>query len=84
MRFYNLYSCYVNYPPDISDISIPLHVQSIASASHSILVDGVSCAIGGGVDSLSLCQPLMINGVVTEKKLMKSHPALWMSMIDVG
>jgi len=34
----------------------------VASASHSILVEGVDCAIGGGVDSLSLCQPAWIKG----------------------
>lgn len=59
-------------------------LQAVASASHAILVDGSPCAIGGGVDSISLCQPLMINGVVTEKKLMKTYPALWMPMIDTA
>ncbi|GMI21778.1 hypothetical protein TrCOL_g7201 [Triparma columacea] len=59
-------------------------LQGIANAAHSIIVDGSTAAIGGGVDSISLVQPKMIKGVVVEKKLMKSHPALWMPMIETA
>jgi len=59
-------------------------LQAVACASHSILVEGASVAIGGGVDSLSLCQPNWVKGVVTEKKLMQTYPALWMPMIDTA
>ena len=57
-------------------------------AAHSIMVDKVPCAIGGGVDSITLVQPKAFNpkaGVV-EKTLFK-HPvykALWMPMIDTA
>ena len=53
-------------------------LQSIASAAHAIIVDGTPCAIGGGLDSISLCMPKMAKGAVVERKLMKSYPALWM------
>lgn len=59
-------------------------LQSIASAAQSIIVDGVPCAVGGGLDSISLCQPKMVKGVVVERQLMKTHPALWMPMIDTA
>lgn len=54
---YNVSTCCIHICLIISPLSLQ---QSIATASHSILVDGVSCAVGGGVDSLSLCQPLMV------------------------
>ena len=53
-------------------------LQSIASAAHAIIVDGTPCAIGGGLDSISLCMPKMAKGAVVERKLMESYPALWM------
>jgi len=59
-------------------------LQAVAMAAHSILVDNVQCAIGGGVDSISMVQPKMIKGAVVEKKLWKSHPALWMPMIETA
>ena len=59
-------------------------LQSIANAAHSIIVDGVDCSIGGGVDSISLVQPKMIKGAVPERKLLKTYPALWMGMIETS
>lgn len=59
-------------------------LQAVASAAQSIMVDGVPCAIGGGLDSISLVQPKMIKGVVVEKKLISTVPALWMPMIDTA
>jgi len=59
-------------------------LQAIASAAQSIMVDGVPCAIGGGLDSISLVQPKMVKGVVTERALIKSYPALWMPMIHTA
>lgn len=38
-------------------------LQAVANAAHSIMVDGVPCAVGGGVDSISLVQKSMIDGV---------------------
>jgi acetyl-CoA C-acetyltransferase len=59
-------------------------LQAVASAAHSIIHDSVECAIGGGVDSISLVQPKMVKGVVTEKLLWKKYPALWMPMIETA
>lgn len=59
-------------------------LQAVANAAHSIIADNVDCAIGGGVDSISLVQQSMIKGVVVEKKLMKEYPALWMPMIETA
>jgi acetyl-CoA C-acetyltransferase len=59
-------------------------LQAIAMAAHSIVVDNAKCAIGGGVDSISLVQPKMVKGVVVEQELMKSHPAIWMPMIETA
>lgn len=59
-------------------------LQAVAMAAQSIIVDGMPCAIGGGLDSISLVQPKMVKGVVVERSLMKSHPALWMPMIDTA
>ena len=59
-------------------------LQGVAMAAQTIIVDGVPAAIGGGLDSISLVQPKMVKGVVVERGLMKSHPALWMPMIDTA
>lgn len=59
-------------------------LQAVAMAAHSIVVDNAMCAIGGGVDSISLVQPQMVKGAVVEKKLWKSYPALWMPMIETA
>lgn len=59
-------------------------LQAVANAAHSIIVDQYDCAIGGGVDSISLEQQNMIKGVKTEKSLLKSYPALWMPMIHTA
>jgi len=59
-------------------------LQAVASAAHTVVAEGSPVAVGGGVDSISLCQPSMIKGVVTEKKLMKTYPAIWMPMIDTA
>ena len=45
-------------------------LQAVAMAAHSIIVDKVPCAIGGGVDSISLVQPKAFNpkaGVVVSQ-----------------
>jgi len=59
-------------------------LQAIVNAAQSIVVDGASAAVGGGLDTISLVQQKMIKGAVVERKLMKSHPALWMPMIDTA
>jgi len=59
-------------------------LNAVAMAAQAVIVDGVPCAIGGGLDSISLVQPKMVKGAVVERQLMKSYPALWMPMIDTA
>jgi acetyl-CoA C-acetyltransferase len=61
-------------------------LQAIASAAHYIKNEGATIAIGGGVESVSLVQMsgMMNTHHMTEEKLMKEHPALWMAMIDTA
>ena len=41
-------------------------------------------AIGCGVESISMVQPVVAKTTVVEKKLMGSFPALWMPMIETA
>lgn len=59
-------------------------LQAVASAAHSIIVDSVPVAVGGGIDSISLVQPKMVKGVVVDKALYKKYPAIWMPMIETA
>lgn len=59
-------------------------LQAIAIAAHQIINEGAPCTIGAGIDSISLVQPKMVKGCIVEKQLMKTHPALWMPMIDTA
>ncbi|HQR89698.1 MAG TPA: acetyl-CoA C-acyltransferase, partial [Caulobacter sp.] len=61
-------------------------LQAIATAANYVRNDGANVAIGGGVESISLVQGggHMNRHHITEEKLMKSHPALWMAMIDTA
>ncbi len=61
-------------------------LQAIAQASHYIMHEGAQAAIGGGVESISLVQygGHMNRHHFTEEKLMQSHPALWMAMIETA
>jgi acetyl-CoA C-acetyltransferase len=61
-------------------------LQAIAQASHYITNEGAKAAVGGGVESISLVQ---MSGQanryhITEEELMKTKPALWMSMIETA
>jgi hypothetical protein len=40
--------------------------------------------IGGGVESISLVQPKMLKSTVIESGLSKSHPHIWMPMIQTA
>ena len=60
-------------------------LQAIAMAAHAVANENVPCAIGGGVESISLVQLEGQNlNHLTQEDLMKSHPALWMPMIDTA
>ncbi len=61
-------------------------LQSIAVAANYVKNDGAQVAVGAGVESISLVQ---MGGhfntyFYTEEQLMRSHPALWMPMIDTA
>lgn len=61
-------------------------LQTVAMAAQQIITDGTDIAIGAGVESISLNQ---LSGKVnthrlTEEKLMKQYPALWMTMIETA
>ncbi len=61
-------------------------LQAIANASHTVINEGASAAIGGGVESLSLVSRSghMNLHRYTEDTLMKKWPAIWMSMIETA
>lgn len=59
-------------------------LQSIAMAAGRVIVEGVPVMAAGGVESISLVQPNMNLHHFTEEQLMKSHPALWMTMIETA
>ena len=61
-------------------------LNAIAQAANYVKNDGAKVAVGAGVESISLVQ---MGGhfntyFYTEEKLMDSHPALWMPMIDTA
>jgi len=61
-------------------------LQAIATAANYVRNDGAEVAIGGGVESISLVNASghMNRYHITEEKLLKTHPALWMAMIDTA
>ena len=61
-------------------------LQAIANASHTIINEGASVTVGGGVESLSLVSRSGHMNLYryTEEELMKTWPAIWMSMIETA
>ncbi|MEO0816361.1 MAG: acetyl-CoA C-acyltransferase [Pseudomonadota bacterium] len=61
-------------------------LQAIANACHTVINEGASVAIGGGVESLSLVSRSghMNMHRYTEDKLMAEWPAIWMTMIETA
>lgn len=59
-------------------------LQAIANAAHAVMVDGVPIAVGGGVESISLVQPVVAKTTEKEAMLEQSCPQLWMPMIDTA
>ncbi len=61
-------------------------LNAIAVAANYIKADGATVAVGAGVESISLVQMggHMNTYFYTQDDLMKSHPALWMPMIDTA
>jgi acetyl-CoA C-acetyltransferase len=59
-------------------------MQAISLAAQRIMVDGVACAIGGGVESISLTQEHLNKFRLTEDWLLAHKPELWMTMIETA
>ncbi|MGB0630890.1 MAG: acetyl-CoA C-acyltransferase [Alphaproteobacteria bacterium] len=59
-------------------------LQAIAQAAQRIIVDAVPVAVAGGVESISLVQNVLNTERYEEPELMKSKPALWMSMLETA
>ncbi len=61
-------------------------LQAVANAAHTVINEGASVAIGGGVESLSLVNRSghMNTYRYTEDELMKQWPAIWMTMIETA
>ncbi|MDX2235598.1 MAG: acetyl-CoA C-acyltransferase [Hyphomonadaceae bacterium] len=58
-------------------------LNAIAMAANYVVNEGAQVAVGGGVESISLVQMggHMNRYMLTEEKLMETHPDLWMPMI---
>ncbi len=60
-------------------------LQAIAMAAHQVINEQTPCAIGSGVESISLVQMGGMNMKnITEEHLLEVKPALWMSMIETA
>ena len=61
-------------------------LQAVANAAHTVINEGATVAIGGGVESLSLVNRSghMNTHRYTEDELMKQWPAIWMTMIETA
>ncbi len=61
-------------------------LQAIANAAHTVITEGAPVAIGGGVESLSLVSHSghMNRHRIMEDELFKTHPAIWMAMIETA
>ena len=59
-------------------------LQAIANAAHAVCLEGVPVAVAGGVESISLVQPIVAKTTATEPRLLEACPALWMPMIQTA
>jgi acetyl-CoA C-acetyltransferase len=59
-------------------------LEAIAMAARRVIVDGVSVAVAGGVESVSLVQKVKNTHSYTEAWLLEHKPALFMPMIDTA
>ena len=59
-------------------------MQAISLAAQRIIVDGVSCAVGGGVESISITQEHQNKYRLTEEWLLAHKPELFMTMIETA
>ena len=60
-------------------------MMAIATAAKQIVDDGMQVAVGGGVESISLCQNEHRNGYRAADPWIKEHvPALYMTMLETA
>ena len=59
-------------------------LQAIASAAYHVQSGAADVAIGCGVESISMVQPVVAKTTVPEQKLLATFPALWMPMIETA
>lgn len=75
----------VSAPGQTVDRQCGSGLMAIATAARQIIVDGVNIAVGGGVESISLVQNEKMNSFRGgDPKLIKAHPALYMSMLETA
>lgn len=60
-------------------------MMAIATAAKQIITDGMSVAIGGGLESISLVQTKDMNTkYLVDKKLVAKHPHIYMPMLQTA
>ncbi|MGO4735895.1 acetyl-CoA C-acyltransferase [Bosea sp. 2KB_26] len=59
-------------------------LEAIAHAARRIVMDGVPVAIGGGVESISLVQPVVRRELTQNDWLMKHKPEIYTTMIETA
>lgn len=60
-------------------------LMAVATAAKQIITDGMSVAIGGGLDSISLVQNQKMNTFkAVDKSLLKVHPNAYMPMLQTA
>ncbi len=59
-------------------------LEAIAHAARRVVMDGVPVAVGGGVESISLVQPVVRRELTQNDWLMAHKPSIYTSMIETA
>jgi len=59
-------------------------LEAIAHAARRVVMDGVPVAVGGGVESISLVQPVVRRELTQNDWLMANKPTIYTSMIETA
>ncbi|RDJ20783.1 acetyl-CoA C-acyltransferase [Bosea caraganae] len=59
-------------------------LEAIAHAARRVAMDGVPVAVGGGVESISLVQPVVRRDLTQNDWLMQHKPSIYTSMIETA
>ncbi|AMJ61318.1 acetyl-CoA C-acyltransferase [Bosea sp. PAMC 26642] len=59
-------------------------LEAIAHAARRVVMDGVPVAVGGGVESISLVQPVVRRELTQNDWLMQHKPEIYTSMIETA